>query len=279
MLAFAANSLLCRRALGDGLIDAASFASIRVLSGAVLLAFVVSRGRAPARRLPPSEPRDWAAAVSLFVYLVAFAFAYASLPAGAGALILFGAVQLTMLVTGLYRGERFGALAWAGFAVAAGGLVYLLSPGLTAPPLIGGLAMAAAGVAWGVYSLRGQRSADPLPATSRNFALAVPMVMAVNLAVADQAVWTWTGVAWATLSGTLASALGYVVWYAAVKELTALTAATVQLSVPVIAAAGGVLWLSEGLTPRLVLASIAVLGGIAVVFFGRNARAGARPDA
>lgn len=269
MLAFAANSLLCRRALGDHLIDAASFASIRVLSGAVLLAWIVRRGRKPTGAPPARGPTDWPAAVSLFVYLAAFAYAYVSLPASAGALILFAAVQLTMLIVGLYGGERFGFVSWGGFAIAVAGLVYLLSPGLDAPPLIASLTMAAAGIAWGVYSLRGRASNEPLQATSRNFTLAVPMVMAVNVIDVDSALWTVDGVALAVLSGTLASAIGYVVWYAALRNLTALSAATVQLSVPVIAAAGGVLWLSESLSLRLVVASAAVLGGIAIVMTRR----------
>lgn len=270
MLAFAANSLLCRAALGEDLIDAASFATLRVLSGAFLLAIMASR--AVGRAAPQAAARpDWPAIIGLFVYLTAFSFAYLSLPAGSGALVLFAAVQLTMLGAALYGGERFTLPAWFGFALAVAGLVYLLSPGFSAPPLGGSLLMALAGIAWGVYSLRGRGNRDALQSTSRNFVLAAPLVMAVNLLFVHDAHWSIGGVALAVLSGTLASALGYVVWYAALRGLSAMSAATVQLSVPVIAAAGGVLLLAEALSLRLVLASIAVLGGIAITLMQRRA--------
>ena len=261
MVAFAANSLLCRLALQQRGIDPASFGSIRLVSGAITLALVVRL------RVRPSVAgrADWLAAAMLFAYVAFFSFAYLSLPAGTGALILFGAVQLTMLGAGLGSGERFGPAAWFGFALAVVGLVYLVSPGISAPPLFGAVLMAVAGVAWGLYSLRGRGVADPLAATARNFTRAVPLALALSLGFVASAHADATGVALAVASGALTSGLGYVVWYAVLGRLSAMRAATVQLSVPVLAAFGGVLFLSEAITPRLAAASVAILGGIALV--------------
>ncbi|SDJ28846.1 DMT family transporter [Variovorax sp. OV700] len=270
MVAFAANSLLCRLALQHQGIDPASFGSIRLVSGALTLALVVRL-----RARPPSPARvDWLAAAMLFGYVAFFSFAYLSLPAGTGALILFGAVQLTMLGAGLGSGERFGPLAWLGFVLAAGGLVYLVLPGVAAPPLLGAVLMAIAGVAWGVYSLRGRGVADPLAATARNFLRAVPLALALSLVFVARAHADVTGIALAVASGAVTSGLGYVIWYAALARLSAMQAATVQLSVPLLAAIGGVLLLSEAITPRLAAASVAILGGIAIVLSqkSRNAR-------
>jgi len=261
MLAFAANSLLCRLALQHGGIDPASFASIRLVSGAITLAIVV-RLRAGAS---PSGRADGWAAVMLFVYAAFFSFAYVSLPAGTGALILFGAVQVTMLGAGLHAGERFGTGGWVGLLLALAGLAYLVSPGLAAPPLLGAALMAIAGVAWGVYSLRGRGVADPLAATARNFARAAPLALLLSVAWAAHAQADRAGIALAIASGALTSGLGYVIWYAALPRLTALRAATLQLSVPPIAAFGGVLFLSEAITLRLAVASAMILGGIALV--------------
>lgn len=269
MLAFAANSLLCRFALGGDLIDAASFTSLRVLSGALLLYWLLQRDRAP----PEGRTRlDWIAAASLFVYLVGFSFAYIALQTGTGALILFGTVQLTMFAAAFNAGERFSSSSWTGFAVAVGGMLYLLAPGVTAPPLGGSLLMSAAGIAWGVYSLRGRRARNALRSTARNFAAAVPLVLAVNAVYADAAHFTSAGVLAALASGTIASALGYVLWYRALTRLSAMSASTVQLAVPIIAAAGGVALLGEQLTARLVVASAAVLGGVALAIARRPAK-------
>ena len=270
MLAFAANSLLCRLALQRQGIDPASFGSIRLVSGAITLLLVVQL-----RSRPPSAAQaDWLAAAMLFAYVAFFSFAYLSLSAGTGALILFGAVQLTMLGAGLGSGERFGPIAWLGFLLAAGGLVYLVLPGVAAPPLLGAVMMAVAGVAWGVYSLRGRGVADPLAATSRNFLRAVPLALALSVIFVARAHADATGIALAVASGALTSGLGYVVWYAALARLSAMQAATVQLSAPLLAAFGGALLLSEAITPRLAAASVAILGGIAIVLSqkSRNAR-------
>lgn len=266
MLAFAANSLLCRLALQQRGIDPASFASIRLVSGAITLAVIV---RFRPKQSPPGHA-DWLAAVMLFAYVAFFSFAYLSLPAGTGALILFGAVQLTMFSVGLRSGESFEPIAWFGLALAVAGFVYLVSPGVAAPPPLGAALMAIAGMAWGVYSLRGRGVADPLAATAGNFARAAPLALGLSLLFAANAHADAAGAALAIASGALTSGIGYVIWYAALSKLSALRAATVQLSVPLIAALGGVLFLSEAITPRLAAASAAILGGIALVLTSRS---------
>jgi len=266
MVAFAANSLLCRLALGEGHIDAASFATVRVASGALTLALIMlPRWRRGGRR-----PGDWRAAAMLFGYVAFFSFAYLSLSAGAGALLLFGAVQLTMFAVALRGGETFTGWSWAGLALAVGGIVYLVSPGVTAPDPLGALLMVIAGVAWGVYSLLGRHAQDPLEATANNFLLCIPGVVAVSVIFLGDMHLSGRGLALAIASGAVASGLGYVIWYAALRGLRATSAATVQLSVPVIAAIGGVILLAEPVTPRLVLASLATLGGIAIVLTHRS---------
>ena len=268
MLAFAANSVLCRLALGEGHIDAASFATVRVVSGALILAGVVLyREKGQVRR-----DADWRAALALFVYMAFFSFAYLSLGAGTGALILFGAVQLTMFIVALRSGEPFSPAAWLGLLIAVAGLVYLVSPGVTAPEPIGALLMTIAGIAWGVYSLLGRNAADPTRATAWNFLLSVPLVLLTSLIFMQQFHATPFGIALAIASGVVASGIGYVIWYAALRGLAATSAATVQLSVPVIAAIGGVLLLSEDVTLRLLVASAATLGGVSIVLLQRAAK-------
>ena len=274
MIAFAANSLLCRLALQKGSVDPASFASIRLVSGAIVLVAIVRLRSVPSTTLQRVSTRaDWLAVTMLFVYVAFFSFAYVSLPAGTGALILFGAVQLTMLGAGLRSGERFALVAWVGLLLAGAGLVVLVLPGVAAPPPLGAALMAIAGVAWGVYSLRGRTAAaDPLAATARNFVRAAPLALVLNLLFITGAHADAAGLALAMASGALTSGVGYVVWYAALRHLTAMRAATVQLSVPLIAAFGGVAWLAEAITPRLMMASIAILGGIALVLASRTPR-------
>lgn len=268
MIAFAANSVLCRLALGAGHIDAASFASVRVISGAIALAAIVfyrSNGRI-------ERDANWRSALALFVYMVFFSFAYLSLGAGTGALILFAAVQLTMFIVALRSGEIFSPLSWLGLLLAIGGLVYLVSPGVTAPEPVGAVLMTIAGIAWGVYSLLGRQVADPSRATAWNFLLSVPLVMITSLLFMQQFHATTTGVALAVISGVIASGIGYVIWYAALRGLATTSAATVQLSVPIIAAIGGVLLLAEGVTLRLGIASAATLGGVAIVLLQRRVK-------
>jgi drug/metabolite transporter (DMT)-like permease len=261
MIAFAANSLLCRLALGPDLIDPASFATMRVVSGAITLSLIVLLHR----RRRSDGGADWRSALMLFAYMVFFSFAYVSLSAGTGALILFGAVQLTMFIFALRGGERFTVLSWTGLTAAILGLIYLVLPGLSAPDPLGAALMTLAGVAWGLYSLLGKRAANPLDATRRNFLYSVPLVLAVSLLFLRDLNVSATGLALAAVSGAIASGCGYVVWYAALPYLTAARASIVQLSVPVIAAFGGVVLLSEQMTLRLVLASVATLGGVAIV--------------
>jgi drug/metabolite transporter (DMT)-like permease len=270
MLALAANPLLCRMALGAGHIDAASFTGIRVIAGAAMLKLLVTWTRRGGDR----KPVDWRAVVTLFGYMIFFSFAYLSISVGTGALILFGAVLLTMFTVALQSGERFSSLSWAGLAMAIAGLVYLVSPGVTAPEPVGAALMAVAGVAWGMYSLLGRGEADPLGTTADNFLYAVPLAVAVNVFFWSDVHTSWYGVTLAILSGAIASGLGYALWYALLAGMPATRAATAQLSVPVIAALGGVVLLSEPMTLRLVVSSVATLGGIALVLLQRAA-----PDA
>ncbi|HEU4375148.1 MAG TPA: DMT family transporter [Telluria sp.] len=257
MVAFAGNSLLCRMAFQHTAIDAASFTSIRLLSGAVALwAIVAAKGD------KIGAAGSWASALALFAYAAAFSFAYVSLSAATGALLLFGAVQTTMIGAGIWKGERFSGRQLAGLALAVGGLAALLLPGLSAPPLLAAALMLGAGCSWGVYSLRGKHAARPIETTAGNFLRALPFAAALSFAMfAHRSPDGW-GMAYAVGSGALASGIGYAIWYTALRGLTATAAATVQLSVPVLAALGGVVFLGEPITSRLVFTSIAILGGI-----------------
>jgi drug/metabolite transporter (DMT)-like permease len=266
MLAFAGNSLLCRLALLHTGIDAATFTSVRLVSGALVLWLVASRRGARNTRLAGG----WLSALALFAYAEAFSFAYLSLSAGTGALLLFAAVQLSMIGWGLSRGEQFTRAQLAGFVLAVGGLVFLLLPGLSAPPLGGALLMAAAGVAWAVYSLKAKGAGDPTNATAGNFVRAAPLALAVSAATLPSMHWSLAGIGYGLASGILTSGLGYVIWYAALRDLKVTSAATVQLSVPVIAAFGGVAFLGETASLRLVIASMLVLGGVAIVLLVRG---------
>lgn len=259
MVAFAGNSLLCRLALKHTAIDAASFTTIRILSGAIALWLLVrTRGTHGAAG-------NWPSALALFAYAAGFSFAYISLTAATGALLLFGAVQATMISYGLLKGERLRALQTAGLVLALAGLVGLLLPGLSAPPLMGSVLMLGAGVAWGVYSLRGRGEGDPTSVTAGNFLRAVAFTAALSLAMLSSASVDIAGAGYAIASGALASGVGYAIWYTALRGLIATSAATVQLSVPVLTAVGGIIFLGEAVTLRLVAASAAVLGGIALV--------------
>lgn len=268
MLAFAGNSLLCRVALKSTGIDAASFTSIRILSGALVLwAIVRMRGS-----LQGAEG-SWPSAFWLFAYAAGFSFAYVTLPAATGALLLFGAVQATMIGYGLWKGERLGAIQVAGMLAAFAGLAGLLLPGASAPPAMGAALMLFAGISWGIYSLRGRGAGDPTRVTAGNFLRAVPFAVLVSLALSSRVSVDASGALYAMASGALASGVGYAIWYTAVRELRATSAATVQLSVPVIAALGGVAFLGEPITLRLALSSVAILGGVAMVTLAGGARA------
>lgn len=268
MVAFAGNSLLCRLALRNTGIDAASFTAIRLVSGAVALWLIV---RLRGRTLRGAG--SWLSALALFAYAAAFSFAYVRLPAAVGALLLFGAVQATMIGYGLWRGECLRPRQIGGLTLALGGLAGLLLPGLSAPPLHGAALMLGAGVAWGVYSLRGRGAGDPVRVTAGNFLRAVPFTLVLSAVLLPGASLNGLGAAYALSSGALASGVGYTIWYTALRGLQATSAATVQLSVPVLAAAGGIVFLSEAMTLRLALASAAILGGIALVILNQQ-RAG-----
>jgi drug/metabolite transporter (DMT)-like permease len=268
MLAFAGNTLLCRAALGSGLIDAASFMTLRVVSGAIILALIVL----PRRRIAAPGAADFKAAAALLVYMVGFSFAYLSLNSGTGALILFGAVQVTMLAWSIRRGERQSAIAWFGYIIAIAGLVWLVAPGLEAPDPIGSSLMAVAGIAWGAYSLIGRGSKDPTTSTAASFALAVPAVLAVSAVAYGQMSLTPAGVVLAVASGAITSGLGYAIWYAVLPRLSTAHAASVQLTVPALASALGIVLLAEPLSLRLVSASVATIGGVAIVIAARAAR-------
>src|SRR5205085_6584462 len=288
MMAFASNSLLCRAALKETTIDAATFTSVRIILGALAVCTILLArsgfsslvtNASPARTHLSLKDGNWISAFALFAYAAAFSFAYNTLSAGTGALLLFGAVQATMILWGFGKGERLRALQILGLLVALAGLIILVFPGLSAPPLIGSILMLSAGVAWGVYSLRGKvkgqsgSDGDAIAATAGNFLRAVPFVALTSIVMIRQAHFDSLGLVYALISGAITSGLGYVIWYAALTGLKAASAATVQLSVPVLAATGGILLLGEPITLRYVLASVAVLGGIFLVVIEKQREA------
>lgn len=269
MICFAANSLLCRLALGPKLIDPASFTTVRVLAAVVILALVVWQRY---RHLPSFAYAKVRSVAALFVYLICFSFAYVRLTAGTGALILFTAVQLTMFCVALREGERFSTAGWIGLSIASLGLFYLVLPGVSAPDTLGAVLIAMSGIAWGVFSLSARGVDHPIEANAINFLCCLPLAAAVNLWQLSDVHVTSTGLAYAIASGAVASGLGYVMWYVTLRYLSAARAASVQLSVPAIAAIGGTLFLAEPVTLRLLLASPAMLGGIALVLAQRSKR-------
>ena len=258
MLAFAGNSLLCRVALRDTAIDAASFTAIRLAAGAAVLAIIVR-----ARNGRPTEAGSWPAAACLFGYAAGFSFAYRELSAATGAILLFGTVQTGMIAAAMALGERLRTWQVVGLLIAVGGLVYMLLPGLTAPPLASAAFMIAAGLSWVGYTLLGRGTGDPTKATAGNFLRTVPFAAALLLTSVGTTV-DHTGALYAAVSGAITSGLGYVLWYAALAALTTVSAAVIQLSVPIIAALGGVLLLAEPLSSRLVISSATIMGGIAL---------------
>ncbi|GAC1632543.1 MAG: DMT family transporter [Nevskia sp.] len=263
---FASNSVLCRLALRDGLMDPASFTGLRIVSGAVVLALILKlRGR--------RFGGDWISALALMIYAIGFSFAYVSIPAGIGALLLFGAVQVTMIGTGLVNGERPYWHEWTGEAISLAGLVALLWPGLSAPPLQGALLMLAAGIAWACYSLRGRCNTDSTAATAGNFLRAAPIALAIAGLAAGlglPAKVSLPGLVYALLSGAFASGLGYAVWYTVLPSLSAIRAGLVQLAVPVLVAAIGLLFLGEQASPRLLICALLILGGLALATLYRR---------
>jgi drug/metabolite transporter (DMT)-like permease len=267
LFAFAGNSVLCRLALNDDVIDAASFSSIRLFSGAIFLLLLVTisaKGNVNFKR------GSWSSSCYLFLYALAFSYAYVSLDTGVGALILFGAVQVTMIVSGLRTGKSLLSVEWAGLFVAFLGLLVLLMPGAAAPPLTGFVLMAISGIAWGFYSLAGKRSTTPLLDTASNFLRTLPLVALLICFTFDHVQISNQGVALAIASGCIMSGLGYAIWYAALSGLTVTQAAIIQLTVPIIAAVGGVLLSNEVITIKLFISSILVLGGVLLVIVGKH---------
>jgi len=266
LIAFAANSVLCRLALGEETIDAASFTVIRLLSGALVLLAILAFSN---DKEASASRGSWSASLMLFVYAVAFSFAYVSLDTGTGALILFGSVQITMILLSLVSGNRLHLSEWVGVIIAFTGFVYLVLPEVTSPSVMGFLLMIAAGIAWGMYTLKGRGSDHPLKDTAYNFLRTIPLVIILLVITIQDAHYSAAGVLLAVLSGGIASGIGYTIWYIALGGLSTTQAAVVQLSVPVIAAFGGVLFVSEAITARLTLSALIILGGILLVVLGR----------
>ncbi|MBK7393891.1 MAG: DMT family transporter [Chloracidobacterium sp.] len=285
LVAFAFNSILCRLALRGDEADAVGFTAVRLLSGAIALVviwYVVGRVRSPhvckgstgdedaLTHVRATDTGSWSSAIFLFAYAICFSFAYLGLTAGTGALILFGSVQMTMIVVTLFRGDRPPILEWLGLITAVGGLVYLVFPGLASPPLTSSLLMAAAGASWGIYTLRGRGSTDPLGQTTGNFIRTLPFAAVIAVIFLPNLHLSTRGITLAVLSGAVTSGIGYTVWYASLKHHTATRAAVLQLAVPVITAMIGVLLLAETADIRLVIAAALILGGIALTIFGKR---------
>lgn len=269
LIAFAANSVLCRLALGGKTIDAAGFTSVRLLSGALILLCILKFSDNKNRS---STKGSWFAAFMLFLYAVTFSFAYLTLNTGTGALILFGSVQITIILRSLFSGNRLLLIEWMGVIVAFSGIVYLVLPGVTAPSFTGFSLMTSAGIAWGLYTLKGRGSTNPLSDTTYNFLRSVPFVIVLGLLFFRNAHISREGIILAAISGGITSGIGYTLWYMALRGLSATQAAVVQLSVPVIAGFGGVVFISEQISLRLTLSALLTIGGILMVILGRNAK-------
>lgn len=265
LCSFAANSILCRLALASGAIDPVLFTTVRLCSGAILLAALVAASGGK-----PLKQGNWISALMLFGYAIAFSLAYVGLKAGTGALLLFGSVQATMILYSMVKGHHPAWNQWIGLVLAIGGLVYLVLPGLAAPPYERAALMIAAGIAWGIYSLRGRTARDPMAATAGNFIFAAPLAFLPLAIAGNHRHWTSAGLAWALLSGAVTSGLGYVIWYAVLPHLGNVRAAIVQLMVPVLAAVAAATLLHESLTARLILSGLVTLSGVAVAVLAKR---------
>lgn len=271
LLAFAGNSVLCRLALGNDQIDAASFTAVRLLAGVIVLFCLLAvTGRSKPITSAPLQRGSWWSGFMLFTYAVTFSFAYVTLETGIGALILFGAVQITMLAVGIASGDRLHKLEWAGMLVAFAGFIYLVLPTLSTPSWLGFVLMTASGIAWAFYTLAGRGSQHPLQDTGFNFLRTIPLVILLLAASAYNADLTLNGLVLAVLSGGVASGVGYTLWYSALKGMSTTQAAVVQLLVPVIAALGGVVFVDEPFSLRLMVSSALVLGGILTVVLSKH---------
>ena len=269
LIAFAANSVLCRLALGEKTIDAASFTNIRLFTGAIVL-FLISSLFNPNLPNKNLSNGSWLSGFMLFIYAVTFSFAYITLDTGTGALILFGSVQITIVLISIISGHRLNIYEWLGAVIAFLGFVYLILPGVSSPPFMGFSLMTVAGISWGIYTLKGKESINPLRDTTFNFIKTIPFCVILLIFTLQNATFTIKGILLAIISGGITSGLGYSIWYMAVKELTKIQTGVVQLLVPIIAAIGGVIFVGEKFTLRLGLASIFVLGGILIVVLGRK---------
>ena len=267
LVAFASNSVLCRLALGEKAIDASSFTIIRLLSGAIVLLILF---KIKNNELSSNSRGSWYSGIMLFLYAITFSFAYITLDTGTGALILFGSVQITMIALSLLSGNRLHFTEWLGVIIAFAGFLYLIMPGVTAPSTTGFLLMTIAGVAWGIYTINGKGSKNPLSDTTFNFLRTVPFIIIMLLVVLKDVNFTSKGILLAIISGGVTSGIGYTIWYMALKGLTSTQAAVVQLLVPVIAAFGGVIFIFEKITFRLTISSTMILGGILFVVMGKK---------
>ncbi len=267
LIAFAGNSVLCRLALGENTIDAASFTAIRMLSGIIVLLVLLKLTQTSNARISKGS---WKASFFLFLYALAFSFAYISLETGVGALILFGSVQITMILSSVISGNKLHFIEWSGALIAFSGFVYLVMPDLTSPTFTGFVLMAVAGIAWGFYTLAGKGSQNPMSDTTYNFLRTLPLVIILIAVTFQHSALTQKGILLAALSGGVTSGIGYAIWYTALGGLSALQAAVVQLLVPVIAAAGGVLFSDEIVSLRLLLSSALILGGIGIVILAKH---------
>jgi drug/metabolite transporter (DMT)-like permease len=267
LIAFAANSVLSRLALGVNSIDASSYTAIRLLSGVIVLMVIL---QVKNTRNQSSAKGSWFSGILLFLYAITFSYAYITLTTATGALILFGSVQVTMITNAIITGNQLRSTEWVGVFIAFAGFLYLISPGVSTPPLKGLLLMTMAGFAWGTYTLRGRDSASPLADTAYNFLRTMPLVLILILTTSPNAKYSLEGVVYASLSGAVASGIGYTIWYIALGGLSTTQAAVIQLSVPVIAALGGIVLIGEAITLRLAVAALMILGGILMVILGRK---------
>jgi drug/metabolite transporter (DMT)-like permease len=270
LIAFAANSVLCRLALGESAIDASTFTIVRLLAGAIVLTVIMSISKIKSNSNTNSSTKgSWPASIALFIYGLTFSFAYVTLDTATGALILFGSVQIAMILMSIFSGNRLHISEWFGMAIAFTGFVYLILPGVTTPSVIGFLLMTVSGIAWGIYTLKGRGSKNPIMDTAFNFLRTMPFVIILAIVTFKYAHYSSEGILLAVLSGSIASGIGYMIWYSALSGLSVTQAAVLQLLVPVIAAVGGIIFVSESISFRLTVSSAMILGGILMVVLGR----------
>jgi len=270
LIAFAANSILCRLALYEGLMDAGSFTAVRLMSGALMLGLIFSLRKQQQQQHNLQSSGSWLASLLLFIYAITFSYAYIALDIATGALILFAAGQMTLILAALFLGSRLSLLEWLGLLLAFSGFIYLMLPSATTPSWGGFVLMSISGVAWGFYTLMGKGSIQPLADTTSNFMRSIPMVILLMLFSFEYTHLNAQGLLYAVLSGAIASGVGYTIWYMALEKLQTIHAAVVQLLVPVLAALGGMMLLSEPITIQFIISSMIILSGILLVILQRN---------